>query len=57
MPGIRAPTYDIGLAIVLSATLAPIPNTKAPGLYNPYLAPMGSALPANAKPTPNVAPS
>jgi hypothetical protein len=56
MPGIRAATFDTGL-ITVSAALAPIPNAKAPGLYNPYLAPMGSALPANAKPTPNVAPS
>ena len=56
IPGIRAATFDTGL-ITVSAALAPIPNTKAPGLYNPYLAPIGNALPANANPTPNVAPS
>ena len=56
MPGIRAATFDTGVT-TLSTALAPIPNAKAPGLYNPYLAPIGSALPANANPTPNVAPS
>jgi len=56
MPGIRAATFDTGVT-TLSTALAPIPNAKAPGLYNPYLAPIGNALPANANPTPNVAPS
>ena len=47
MPGIRAATFDTGVT-TLSTALAPIPNAKAPGLYNPYLAPMGNALPARA---------
>ena len=56
IPGILAATLETGVT-TLSTALAPIPKAKAPGLYSPYLAPMGSALPANANPTPIVAPS
>ena len=56
IPGILAATLETGVT-TLSAAFAPIPKAKAPGLYNPYLAPMGNALPAKANPTPNVAPS
>ena len=56
IPGTLAATFDTGVITALTA-LAPIPKVKAPGLYNPYLAPMGNALPAKANPAPIVIPS